>query len=342
MSSKQRSCCCGGPSPQPCCAFQYANVLWNFGEAVVKIHFDGVAHSSSDVPTSGNYRRLVTSDGFTPPANGKFPSSATQGGAYTNALAAIAPEEINLLTDRILFPDCGAGRRPLHTYQFYLGPGSQFTQHLPWCGYWAATKTASLEMQDIFPPATASFETRGLYDVNVELDSETGEYFCRAYKVTSFFRRWCIEPWRYGTDPATPTRWETSVELEPATWINHAGVPYNFPSTDYLKTYSLVFSLVTDNTGNGCPFDMTYIREPNPSLTQYRGSTRIHYTANSSTIAYSTAANAPCLNRLVAPSSQNPVGYQQKVLPFTFLGGQYTPFFLSVNQPQYQCQVSIP
>ena len=353
MSSKQRSCCCDGPSAQPCCALFDANILFDFdlGETLAPLHFTGFADPTSLGIGDGIYPRIVTSNGYA--TTGGFPGdvrwlteSADRGSALDTGVGWLNPQQISINTSVLRFPQCSGVRKPLRRTLYNrnnTAPSFISADHLPYCGY-AAFQTTIIESSDLIS-GSFGHDTVGIFIVVVSPAQSTVNgirYYSYAAKVTSWEAAWIIEPWRPTT--TSPTQFEVLVRLKPksATWYPSTPITMGatFPTGFFNIDYQISFSLTSTGTGNGCPFGLQYL-PAGSSLTNYRGTVRacrIPYTP--ALVPYPASYSAPCLQQPSGGLDQ----YLSQVTTASRMGatGSTTPIFFPTASPNRTCLVSVP
>ena len=344
MSSAHRGCCCGQTGqPTPCCPFDTAFANWTFaGETIVSIGFTGTADATSTNIGDGNYSRILTSAGnagnggyFDPNYIGR---GATIGEAFDDAVNFLAPAPILLNPQLLQWPQCSSVRKPLYQHSYSTsGSAPDFitATHLPWCGY-GSQIFASYESNSIFPESFNSHSTPGVFILDrTQAFVETGGtfHYVAAAKVTTWRLTWLIEPFRYAVNQAT--RWEASVHLTPVSGVRRDGTTVTFSSALIGQVLtagqtSIVLSLISPDTGNGCPFGAV-LQNGGGTLSSYRGTTRAIGRPPLATVQYPVALNASCLRRYAG--SQN---YLSRNLSET---GR-RPIFFPSAAPAYQCSIT--
>lgn len=345
MSSAHRGCCCNQTGqPVSCCGFQTAFANWTFaGENIVSIGYTGTADVSSANIGDGNYSRILTSAGNA--GNGGYSDpnwigrGSTVGQAFDDAVNFLAPAPILMNPQLLQWPQCSAVRKPLYQHSYSTqGTAPDFITptHLPWCGF-GSQIFASYESNSIFGESFNSHATPGVFILDrVSTVTEVGGtfYYVAAAKVTTWRLTWLIEPFRYAVNQAT--RWEASVHLTPVSGVRRDGTTVGFsnaliPLSPVLTAgqISIVLSLISADTGNGCPFGAV-LQNGGGNLATYRGTTRAIVSSPFTTTGYPVQLNAPCLRRF--PGSQQ---YLSRSLAET---GRRPIFFASA--PAYQCTVT--
>jgi len=182
---------------------------------------------------------------------------------------------------------------------------------LPYCGYALYGFPSTVESVDLVPGSDSTNNTPGFYMYYVsagrrKIGGVPERYYAWAEKITSFSPFWWLEPFRYVGDTG-PVRWSSGHALKPLTQLqlnnaelasytwetewNDAGIRRDYPATaSAIIGYSLnqgntfatlpeiVFSLVSDGPGTGCPNGMTFRESGTKSATVYRGSCAAYYT----------------------------------------------------------------
>lgn len=212
---------------------------------------------------------------------------------------------------------------------------------LPYCGYALYGFPSTVETADLVPGSDSTNNTPGFYMYYVSagrrmIGGVPEKYYAWAEKITSFSPFWWLEPFRYVGDTG-PVRWSSGHALKPLTqlqsnnaqlasytWENEwvfNGARQGFPQTTTTTIgYPLsqastgaglpeiVFSLVSDGPGTGCPNGIAFNESATKSASVYRGScaaylTRAWYAAQVGIVGLVSSGAGLGLRRISATSS---------------------------------------
>jgi len=245
--------------------------------------------------------------------------------------------------------------------------GEWWQPTLPYCGYVLYGFPSTVETADLVPGSDSTNNTPGFYMYYVSagrrlIGGVPEKYYAWAEKITSFTPFWWLEPFRYVGDIG-PVRWSSGHALKPLTQLqlnnaelasytwetewNDAGIRRDYPATgSAIIGYSLpqgntfatlpeiVFSLVSDGPGTGCPNGMTFRESGTKSATVYRGScaayyTRAFYAASVGVVVLNTGAGLGLRRISPTSSASRPTDLGGIVVADPIGPGKYVPLAFS-------------
>lgn len=303
MSSKHRTCCCEGSPLQPCCGFLACNVNWAFSEGY-RVHFTGhnsVAEATSwqrDVNGVAAYGDTSTHL-WTAQSMPAVMLEGTDLAQLYSTLTASA-SSIILVDDALRYPKdvTTQTRVPLLRYIYenavsyppteYVPPAfttRPYTRPTPYCGYFSK-QNAVIETQEFVPGYATSYDSAGFWTFRTrQVFPPSAPPFWRmwAEKISAFKVSWFVEPFIY-PNSTEPVRFAAGIVLRPtggtalantiaSNYEWYGPTPVFSPVIGPLP--SVVISLISPNTGFGCPFNLTWSSEPSPNVSRYRGTASV-------------------------------------------------------------------